>query len=219
MHPADNSVEIKLTLQKTAFIDRDDWDTVKHIKWSTYQRNRNGYITCYALGRHGGKIWRMHRLITNCPDDMMVDHIDGNGLNNRRSNLRVVTQLENSNNMRLRITNKSNVSGVNKRDDRWIANWREDGKWKSKSFRFDNGQAMSSKAGPATMSSDEAYQAAVAFRRQKADELNCTNGARPRYTEDDTYNSLSLEEANNDDDDVADVSDDLVSRVIVSESE
>ena len=42
----------------------------------------------------------LHRLIMNCPDNLFVDHIDGNTRNNRRSNLRIVTHRDNMNNLK-----------------------------------------------------------------------------------------------------------------------
>lgn len=56
--------------------------------------------------RHGGyaeimikrKHYRIHRLVMNAPDDMIVDHINHDGLDNRKSNLRVVTRSQNQQN-------------------------------------------------------------------------------------------------------------------------
>ncbi len=65
----------------------------------------------------------MHRQIMNAPAGLVVDHIDGNGLNNRKSNLRVCTQGQNSLNSRPRRNCSSRYKGVSfyKRDKIWQA--------------------------------------------------------------------------------------------------
>ena len=55
------------------------------------------------------------------PDGMMIDHIDGNGLNNDLSNLRLVDTLTNNRNARRAITNTSGVSGVARGGRAWRA--------------------------------------------------------------------------------------------------
>jgi hypothetical protein len=54
----------------------------------------------------------MHRVLLNVPPGMVADHIDGNGLNNTRANLRVCTQAENSFNRRIHSNNKLGVKNV-----------------------------------------------------------------------------------------------------------
>lgn len=92
-----------------AFIDDEDYDLIKNITWNVFF-GKNGVK--YARGRvkdcdrqkYGQTLVRMHRVIMSASDDQLVDHIDHDGLNNRRSNLRIVTQAQNSMNMRTRNT-------------------------------------------------------------------------------------------------------------------
>ena len=60
----------------------------------------------------------MHREIMNTPKEMVTDHKDGNGLNNCKSNLRIVTNRQNAQNMR--VDKSSKYPGVHwhKRDER-----------------------------------------------------------------------------------------------------
>ena len=94
--------KIKLTQGYEAIVDDDDYEFLS--QWSWYI-NKRRYIV-YALRdiRVGGKkrhLW-MHRVINNTPDDLYTDHINGNGLDNRRSNLRTVTHQQNMLNTRVR---------------------------------------------------------------------------------------------------------------------
>lgn len=70
-----------------AVIDRDDVPLVQDFRWSL----DNGYVDSAKGGR-------LHRRITSCPDGVEPDHIDGDPLNNRRSNLRVLTRALNAQN-------------------------------------------------------------------------------------------------------------------------
>ena len=72
-------------------------------------------------------VWLYHHGVW---PDKDIDHIDGNPLNNRIENLRVVTNQENSKNQKLRCTNTSGVMGAyfHKRDQKWIAQIKVDGK-------------------------------------------------------------------------------------------
>lgn len=82
---------------------------------------------------------RFHRLIINCPDNMYVDHIDGNKLNNQKYNLRICTQLQNTSNRKLNKNSTSGYKGVCwcKRKEKWIAHIRFNG-FKKTLGRYDN---------------------------------------------------------------------------------
>ena len=87
----------------------------------------------YATTTVKGKNVRMHRfLISEIPDKMVVDHINRNKLDNRRENLRVVTQQENTWNVGLRQNNTSGVTGVflDNKTERWRAQIYHEGKVK-----------------------------------------------------------------------------------------
>jgi hypothetical protein len=80
-----------------AIVDAEDYDQLNQRRWSL----SNGYV-CGGIGASGKRrSLRMHREIMNPPADMQVDHINGNRLDNRRSNLRICTQAENNQNRHL----------------------------------------------------------------------------------------------------------------------
>lgn len=89
----DNYIMIRLYSQskgeKFVMIDKEDFDKVNICNWKL----RTDSMTFYALNSNNGF---MHRLIMSCPKDKQVDHINGNGLDNRKTNLRIVTGRENS---------------------------------------------------------------------------------------------------------------------------
>lgn len=91
--------EIPLTQGKVALVDDEDFEGLIHYKWYPIKTLSN----CYAarnIPKSKGKIIYMHRAILNPPSNMQIDHINGNGLDNRKENLRVVTNRENQQNLR-----------------------------------------------------------------------------------------------------------------------
>ena len=99
-----------------SILDLDDVDKIKEYKWRLIS---SGYVTTEI----NKKIILLHRLITNCPDNMCVDHIDRNPLNNRKNNLRICTPQENNFNKGLIKTNTSGATGVSwcNRESKWRA--------------------------------------------------------------------------------------------------
>lgn len=87
------TARVSLTQGLFAVVDAGDVDAVSRFKWSVNVGSRGHR---YAVALDGGvRVW-MHRLLTSAPDGMVVDHIDGDGLNNRRENMRVCTQAQNA---------------------------------------------------------------------------------------------------------------------------
>lgn len=90
-------IEIKLTQGKVAYVSPEDFERVSAYKWhvSNHATPRKT-PKLYARTSCGGKKRFMHRFIMNPPDGMVVDHIDGDGLNNTRENLRITTVEDNA---------------------------------------------------------------------------------------------------------------------------
>lgn len=92
---------IKLTLGKFAQVDDEDYDYLNQWRWYA----KKSWNTFYARRQtiiDGKRVTIiMHRLIMNTPSDLQVDHIDHNGLNNQRNNLRNCTNQQNSLNRNL----------------------------------------------------------------------------------------------------------------------
>lgn len=91
--------EIKLTRGEVTIVDDEDFEELKKYKWCcTYSANKLYAKRAKWLGRAfkptGLNVY-MHREIMKPPEGLQVDHIDGNGLNNTRSNLRISTQQQN----------------------------------------------------------------------------------------------------------------------------
>jgi hypothetical protein len=108
---------IFLTQGQVALVDSDDLVLLVPYAWTAY-RSRN---TWYAKAHIGSKTVYMHRLIKLGPQGLRektkVDHWNGNGLDNRRRNLRAVTHAENMmNSVGRRAARKSRFKGVSVRE-------------------------------------------------------------------------------------------------------
>lgn len=80
--------EIKLTQGKVAIVDDKDYEYLSQFKWHWKSNN-------YAARESSRKTIFMHREIMKPQDGMLIDHIDGNGLNNQRNNLRICNKSQN----------------------------------------------------------------------------------------------------------------------------
>lgn len=112
---------ISLTQEKFAIVDDEDFEYLNQYKWH--------YGLGYALkcipntkNKKGRKI-QMHRLLMNISNEISIDHINGNGLDNRRYNLRICTHKENLSNQKPQIGKSSKYKGVywHKGIKRWFS--------------------------------------------------------------------------------------------------
>lgn len=108
--------QIPLTQGKHAIVDLENFERLS--QWSWYF---HGFYAVRKPYNANGKCFMMHRLIINAPEDMYVDHINGNGLDNRRSNLRLCTHTQNCMNSLRRKNKTSKYKGVSwsKEKEKW----------------------------------------------------------------------------------------------------
>ena len=97
---------IQLTQNQVALVDDEDYDYLNQWKWCVI-KNKKGYYAIRATGpRKHRKYIFMHLFIMNTPSNLQVDHIDHNGLNNQKYNLRNCTAQENQRNSTARGSSK-----------------------------------------------------------------------------------------------------------------
>jgi len=116
---AEDAKLIPLTQGKFAIVDPADFDELSQYKW-TAAKSPN---TFYAVRSAQGRQIRMHRLITDAPKGLVVDHRNHNGLDNRKENLRLCTRSENARNQRPQTGRSSKYKGVcwHKNQKKWLA--------------------------------------------------------------------------------------------------
>jgi len=116
--------QIKLTQNKFALVDDDMFEELDKFKWYAEKRGNTFYARMNIY--NNGKQYRiyMHRYILGLTDSKIkCDHKDHNGLDNKKSNLRTCSNLENSRNQKKVLNTSSRYKGVcfHKRDKKWVA--------------------------------------------------------------------------------------------------
>lgn len=123
------TVRIKLTQGKETVISEIDFPRVVIHSWSVSHQNGVDYA-CAPIKENGKfKTKTLHRFVMEFPDKH-VDHRNGNGLDNRRSNLRLATKAQNAQNSRLK-THKFKGVTFNKQNGKFLARIGVNGKNKS----------------------------------------------------------------------------------------
>jgi hypothetical protein len=101
---------ITLSKGNKAIVDDEDYEYLTQTKWSD---DSHGYAIRHAFNIEGiPTTEKMHRIIMNAEPHQQVDHINGIPWDNRKSNLRLVTNAQNSANKDRYSTNKSGYKGV-----------------------------------------------------------------------------------------------------------
>ena len=106
------SVTIMLSRGYVTIIDEADEDLVRLIGWRAQGRAPNIYAAIKIGGRRSPRVLYLHRALLAAPKGLEVDHINGDKLDNRRSNLRLATRKENGRNQKLNARNKTGIAGV-----------------------------------------------------------------------------------------------------------
>ena len=117
---------IPLTQGKFAIVDDEDYEELNKYKWHAIKDDHTYYAarTVYLGGGRKNRkrrIIQMHRQILQALPEQQIDHKNGNGLNNRRCNIRFCTHSQNQQNQRAQKSKSSKYKGIywHKRDKKW----------------------------------------------------------------------------------------------------
>ncbi len=143
--------KIKLTQRKYALVDDEDFEYLNQFKWFAIKNGHTFYAARSVWLRNELKEIQslMHREIIHTPKGKMTAHLDGNGLNNRKYNMRVCSNKENQQN-RQTVRGKSKYKGVylHKQKDRqkvyfyWSAQIKGDKEMHLGSFKTEKEAAL-----------------------------------------------------------------------------
>ena len=124
-------VRVKVGEYIDCIVDDDIYE--KYGKYSWYAHKGKGeklYVRWDTTIKGVKTKFILHRVIMDAPKGMLVDHIDGDTMNNLRSNLRICTQVENMRNQKKHINATSQYKGVSlcRATGKWVAQIRIDKK-------------------------------------------------------------------------------------------
>ena len=121
--------EIPLTQGKVALVDDADHTEMSKYRWYANKLGNTYYATRNSPKMNGKRhLILMHSVILDTPKGMQTDHVNGNGLDNRRQNLRVVTCRENQQNQHTPKTSKYPGVSWDKKRRKWLVRIEVNGK-------------------------------------------------------------------------------------------
>lgn len=117
-----------------AIVDQKDFCLLNNLEWMVKEDFDSIYaVRFFRRERSSSKLLSMHRFICNPPAGLVIDHINCNGLDNRRDNLRLATHSQNRCNNPKRKNTTSRFRGVHysKKNRKWVAQIKYEGgkKW------------------------------------------------------------------------------------------
>jgi len=114
--------KIKLTHEKYAIVDDEDFEYLNQFKWYALKTKNNFYaIRSVYLEKCRQTSIQMQREIMKTPKGMLTDHIDFNGLNNQKNNLRICSREENGFHQLIRKGRKYKGVCWKKENRCWVA--------------------------------------------------------------------------------------------------
>jgi hypothetical protein len=120
-------MNVTISGKYTMLIDDDD---LRWIQGKNIHVNSKGYAEVRWGGRKSPTSRLVHRMIMGEPNGIHIDHINGNPLDNRKSNLRLATRSQNMINSRVYESNTSGQRGVTRHGSGWVARIQLQGKRK-----------------------------------------------------------------------------------------
>lgn len=118
--------EIKLTQNKVALVDDEDFEYLNQWKWYAMRCGKKYYA---LKTRRKNEEYLMHRCVIS--STLEIDHIDNNGLNNQKTNLRECSREQNMQNRNKFLNNTSGYKGVYWKESRkrWVAQLMHNGRY------------------------------------------------------------------------------------------
>lgn len=113
------TARIPLSQGVFALVDDEDVERLRTRHWFASRRMKSYF---YASSRVSGhRVLDMHRFIMDAQPGQIVDHINGDGLDNRRANLRICTHRQNMANRKRSKHASTPYKGVQRNGKRWVA--------------------------------------------------------------------------------------------------
>lgn len=116
--PYENTVCIPLTRGMHALIDAEDFFRIASLRWNFHKK---GYAVSKITKDSVPIFLKLHRIIANVTPQNVTDHINGDKLDNRKCNLRICSQAENTRNIKKRKDSKNRYKGVSSVGGHWKA--------------------------------------------------------------------------------------------------
>jgi len=113
--------KISLSRGEFALVDNADFPVLNKLTWTLSVSGKRKYAVHNFYKDGKNHLVAMHRFLLNAPKGKTIDHIDGDGLNNQRANLRVCTLAENLRNRKKPTINGYPYTGIQPMGRKWRA--------------------------------------------------------------------------------------------------